>query len=725
MKKRLLSMLLIFILVFTAVAPISAADSANGFAGGSGTENDPYLIATKAQLDQVRNDLTAHYKLTNDIVFTEDDFSATGDYYNNGTGWEPIGKDETASFTGVFDGNNHAIENIFISVREAKDTLCVGLFARNSGTIKNLSLVNGSVYGRNTTLYTDEYLNAHIGGIAGENLGTIENCNNTAEVIGAADKNQKSDYTNTLLTVGGIAGLNSGEVRYCHNDGKISVAEAYHQFNVGGIVGSGSGISDCSNSGEVSTTNNTNGSAYLGGIAGSSGNLRRCYNTGKVTASSPNLHGGSVGGIVGYSSRPWYNEQIEISNCYNSGTITISSTASFHVGGIGGLVFMQDIRNCFNIGNIIATDAESINAGGIVGYCDYRLNIETCYNIGDISKNGNYGSMVGTFFSKEIKDCYYLDNVSTAVGTYEDAIIQCSQATKEQLREQATFTGFDFETVWTMGGNPDYLYPELQLVALQYEKMPVSVVIQTLPHKLTYTEGEEFNPAGLVLSATFNNGTTEAVTDYTVTGYTATPGIKTITVTYEGKSVTFEVEVLAEFSFSDVEKNAWYYESVQAAHDLGLMLGMSETTFEPDTTMSRAMMVTLLYRLAGSPSVNELHPFTDTDANAWYADALNWAAANQLVNGTTPTTFEPDDSLTRAQMATLLYRYAQFSGQDVSARADLSTFPDSADVPVWALEAMQWAVAEEHIRGIYNKLVPQENTTRAQVATLLTRYIQH
>ena len=136
--------------------------------------------------------------------------------------------------------------------------------------------------------------------------------------------------------------------------------------------------------------------------------------------------------------------------------------------------------------------------------------------------------------------------------------------------------------------------------------------------------------------------------------------------------------------------------------------------------------MTILYRLEGSPAVTGTSAFVDVPAGQWYTDAVNWAAANQIVKGTSATTFAPNDSITREQMAAILYRYAQYKGYDVTASADLSAYTDAAIISSYAVSAMQWAVGEGLINGITDTtLVPGGSATRAQVAAILMRFCEN
>ena len=153
------------------------------------------------------------------------------------------------------------------------------------------------------------------------------------------------------------------------------------------------------------------------------------------------------------------------------------------------------------------------------------------------------------------------------------------------------------------------------------------------------------------------------------------------------------------------------------------MQGVSTDRFAPDATTTRAMIVTILHRLEGTPEA-EASTFQDLKKGGWYEAAVNWAAANNIVKGYSEESFGPDDEITREQIATILYRYAEYKGKDVSGEADLSSFSDSSTVSSYAVKTMAWAVNAKLIQGTSATtptLDPQGNATRAQTATLMMR----
>ena len=190
---------------------------------------------------------------------------------------------------------------------------------------------------------------------------------------------------------------------------------------------------------------------------------------------------------------------------------------------------------------------------------------------------------------------------------------------------------------------------------------------------------------------------------------------------------TFKAETPAPAAlpFTDVKSGNWFYDAVKYAYAQGLMTGTSATTFAPNGTMNRAMIVTVLYRLEKSPAVTGASKFTDVPAGQWYSDAVAWAAANKIVNGYDETTFGPMNAVTREQMAAILFRYEQVKGlENVTLEENLNRFPDQNKISAYAIPALQWAVGQKIINGNADgTLDPTGTATRAQVAQIFTNLL--
>lgn len=181
----------------------------------------------------------------------------------------------------------------------------------------------------------------------------------------------------------------------------------------------------------------------------------------------------------------------------------------------------------------------------------------------------------------------------------------------------------------------------------------------------------------------------------------------------------------AEHPFTDVSADHWANDAVAYVYDNGLMSGVDGTTFDPDGTTTRAMLVTILYRLAGEPAADWANPFVDVPAGVWFHDAVTWAWENDVVNGTSSSAFSPDASLTREQMATILYRYADSQHYDTSAWASLSVYEDVGQISSYADDAMRWACGAGLLTGTSDTtLSPKGTATRAQIAVILSRFCQ-
>lgn len=204
--------------------------------------------------------------------------------------------------------------------------------------------------------------------------------------------------------------------------------------------------------------------------------------------------------------------------------------------------------------------------------------------------------------------------------------------------------------------------------------------------------------------------------------YVFTMPASAVTVTGSFKA---ETPAPVALPFTDVKSGNWFYDAVKYAYAQGLMTGTSATTFAPNGTMNRAMIVTVLYRLEKSPAVTGASKFTDVPAGQWYSDAVAWAAANKIVNGYDETTFGPMNAVTREQMAAILFRYEQVKGlENVTLEENLNRFPDQDKISAYAIPALQWAVGQKIINGNADgTLDPTGTATRAQVAQIFTNLL--
>lgn len=270
------------------------------------------------------------------------------------------------------------------------------------------------------------------------------------------------------------------------------------------------------------------------------------------------------------------------------------------------------------------------------------------------------------------------------------------------------------------------------LNAAQQRALGTQAATATLANASVLVDGAAAScPAGSVRAAVAVN----AADDLTAWSLADDGSISAVGGAYDAGQQTYAFDVvngvtaIARFPFTDVVAGTWYYGAAAYAYNNGLFAGMTPTTFAPNATMTRAMLVSVLWRLAGAPAPKAPNTFVDVPDGAWYTDAVTWAAENGVVSGIGGSRFDPSGFVTREQTAEILYNYAHSKGYDVSARADLTAFPDAGSVSGWAEKALSWANAAGLINGTVRDgqtiLDPQGSASRAQVAMILMNYVEH
>ena len=236
------------------------------------------------------------------------------------------------------------------------------------------------------------------------------------------------------------------------------------------------------------------------------------------------------------------------------------------------------------------------------------------------------------------------------------------------------------------------------------------------------------NHSGATVGALTRSGN---VWSFTVTAEDGTTA-KTYTVTVSTASLPIPVKPATDntkpasrLPFTDVSTSDWFYDDVKFVYENGLFSGTDSRSFSPSASMTRAMLVTVLYRLEGEPAVAGRSSFADVKSGAYYEKAVIWAAANGIVTGTSSTSFSPDAKVTREQLAAILYRYAQYKKLDTSASEKLNSFSDAGEMSGYANAALGWAVAERLVNGASGKLMPKGYATRAQVAAIFHRFVEN
>lgn len=515
---------------------------------------------------------------------------------------------------------------------------------------------------------------------------------------------------------------------------------------------------------------NVSGSGNIG-LFGyvSGGTIRNLTVAGSVTAT-----GGRAGGIT----CTLIDGLIE--NCANLCTVTYTG-ADGSVGGIVGYTYPIDdsvaIRDCYNIGKIDG----GTRTGGILGLDNYPgTEISNCYNVGSVTGNEYVGAIAGnTCYSPS--NCYYLSDTSSgaartekefADGTvlnllingrndsehpwYETCIyLEAAGKTlpvfKWQHQHQLTHVPAKAPTT-SEAGNIEYWYcaacgryfadstgakeitkadtviPKRHFSGSNSSSYPITVPDKTengsvavspknasKGSTVTITVTPDSGYVLETISVTGRNGNDLKLTDKGNGKYTFTmPGSKV-----EVKATFMEDNSVLNF-FYDVPNDAYYYEAVKWAAEKGVTSGIGNNLFAPNQPCTRAQIVTFLWRAAGSPVVNYRMPFTDVDESAYYAEAVRWAASTGIVTGLTEMTFGTNDVCTRAQAATMIYRYAQAQGKGFTG-AWMFLLPFT-DVPEWAYESVAWCYMNGVTTGVNETaFAPGNDCTRAQIVTFLWR----
>lgn len=311
---------------------------------------------------------------------------------------------------------------------------------------------------------------------------------------------------------------------------------------------------------------------------------------------------------------------------------------------------------------------------------------------------------------------------TSVVGTYSGSIHSCTDSQYQ--------TGMSYYVTMAIHDPIDGTYYKDYTSEAVYPE----TVVETFRVTVSASEGGTVSGGG-----TFEAGKTAAVQaaakdGYTFSGWYDASGSKVSDKAAYSFAVTADTALTARFEkqqetvqgFTDVKSTDWYAEAVTYAVEKGLFEGTSATTFSPNGTMTRGMLVTVLYRQAGSPSVSNHNKFTDVSADIWYACPVTWAYNNGIVTGTGEKTFSPNDPVTREQLATILYRYTAAQGQSAPLSGDLNGFSDGQKVSDWAVDGMRWAVGQSIIQGKGgNQLVPKGEATRAECATMLMRWLEN
>ena len=775
MKKRIGSLLLILALCFTllptaALASDGAWDGSidTAFAGGTGTESDPYQIADGAQLAYLASEVNkgqtyenSYFLLTADIDLANHDWTPIGNSFSDAL----FGGTDYSLFAGNLDGKGHTIFNISIGTENAPlESDVFGLFGATGGKISNLNLDGVTICG--IAKNVSGYIIGLAGALAGSASGPIENCH----------------VANLSMTM---------------NTPDSGTAAAYW---IGGLMGAldSQYIDECSVSGKITEKS---GKGSIGGLIGELGRAAKITYSRADVALDVTLDyrgGADVGGLIGKGNGENDPETV-ISNCYATGNVT----GGAYSGGFAGSLWGLNIKNCYATGAVTGAYASMATFAGTDAPAAYAYgSVTNCYTTGKIvgTASSTYAFMQQDATARSpITNCYFADANSAIKNQYETAesktpeemqaeefknALNASDPTNGWIfregetplcgAEQADYSAVDAALAKIPADLTAYTDESIETLSAATEAVIRGKVIAKQAEVDTMAEAIENAIAALVKkpssgggfsSGSFfpsypvntpdktENGTVTVSTKNATSGSTVTITVKPddgfkldeltvidkngneLKLTDKGNGkYTFtmpasKVEVNATFvkevetsPFSDVSTSAYYYKAVKWAQKKGITGGIGNGLFGPNQPCTRAQIVTFLWRAAGSPVVNYAMNMSDVPEGSYYAEAVRWALSEGITTGTTGSTFSPDSECTRAQAVAFLFRYA--ASEAVTLQELVSGFSDADSVPGYALPAMNWALAEEIVQGNGSKLMPNDSCTRAQIVTFLFRTYQ-
>ena len=747
------------------LAPMGAGAITATPPDGVGTEEKPYQITNAEELywfaglvngdksiigNSIKQNTGACAVLIENITINENVLDENGSLNGNGSGleqWTPIGsygiRGEEA-YIGTFDGNGYTISGLYVD----SDAQYVGLFGcvGRNGKIQNVGVV-------------DSYISATgdkvcVGGVCGYNYeGTIENCYNTGTVTGSG------------INVGGVCGGNSWNIINCYNTGKVSTTD--DRACVGGVCGYNTkNIKNCYNTGKISVTIHR---SFVGGVCGMNfGGINNCY-----------FLTGTADKGIGVSSSAFPSKATEkTENQFKSGEVAwlLNDSQNPQLWGQGSndmpvltSNFPKDVTYtvpvCVTIqmpdgtseqGYTTARSTLATYPSGYVFFEDdkYTIWIDKATKTYDVDTTIYAALPVNNITLNKTELSLYVNSTETltaivspdnaynktlhwessnpSVATVDsngnvkaisrgEAVITATAADGQGAKAECTVTvkkkssgGSVF--FWdlkfdTNGGSKIDTVTEWEYSTIDLDDY--------VPEK----EGYKF--VGWYADKDFDKKIDEVYLTKDTTVYAKWEKIEE-EVPEEPEEVE-ETEETETISFKDVKENDWFYEAVSYAVENGLMSGMSEDIFAPNTPLTREMLAVVLYNVEGQPEGTEANTFTDVKGDMWYTDAILWANENGIVAGYDNSAYGVGDLITREQFATILYRYAQFKGYDTTQGGmAVREFSDYVNISDYARPAMAWAVNAGIMGGMDDgTLMPQGKATRAEAATMLMNFCEN
>ena len=771
MKKRIGSLLLILALCFTLLPTAAFAAETPSFGGGTGTQKDPWLIASQEDLIALAEFLNSGNAEQFDAEAAGIGnchgyyFKQTADIDLTGVTWEPIGYSGNYYFAGNYNGGGHSITNAVSTGKVDPDGFATaGIFGWVAfGSVENLHVKNANFVATGQNNYS------YVGGIAGVCYGSsIKNCS----VVNSSLESKRNNNNNCA---GSIVGYSTGGTfEKCAAENNQVKTMAYG----GGFVGEvdddpsyGAGTStftNCytANCSVSSKTDDVQGVSLVGGFVGEMTDSALTVNNCYVYRAMLSTEGTAVPGIKAtgvFAGHLWGGSSIVDTNCFfgacgtteNAGTASEKTEEEFRNGTVAGLLgeaFAQvgDYPKINGPADYSSVDAAIAKANALIkdDYKDFS-SVETAINSVVQGKTLAEQAEVDAM-AKAIEDAIaalqYKDADYTKV---DEAIAKANALNKDNYKD---FSAVEAAVNAVVRDKNITEQSEVDAMAKAIEDA-IAALVKKPSSSGGFSSGSFFPSYPVNTPDKTENGTVTVSTKNATSGSTVTITVKPddgfkldeltvidkngneLKLTDKGNGkYTFtmpasKVEVNAAFvkevetsPFGDVSTSAYYYEAVKWAQEKGITGGIGNGLFGPNQPCTRAQIVTFLWRAAGSPVVNYAMNMSDVPEGSYYAEAVRWALSEGITTGTTENTFSPDSECTRAQAVAFLFRYA--ASEAVTLQELVSGFSDADSVPGYALPAMNWALVEEIVQGNGSKLMPNDSCTRAQIVTFLFRAYQ-
>ena len=771
MKKRIGSLLLILALCFTLLPTAAFAAETPSFGGGTGTQKDPWLIASQEDLIALAEFLNSGNAEQFDAEAAGIGnchgyyFKQTADIDLTGVTWEPIGYSGNYYFAGNYNGGGHSITNAVSTGKVDPDGFATaGIFGWVAfGSVENLHVKNANFVATGQNNYS------YVGGIAGVCYGSsIKNCS----VVNSSLESKRNNNNNCA---GSIVGYSTGGTfEKCAAENNQVKTMAYG----GGFVGEvdddpsyGAGTStftNCytANCSVSSKTDDVQGVSLVGGFVGEMTDSALTVNNCYVYRAMLSTEGTAVPGIKAtgvFAGHLWGGSSIVDTNCFfgacgtteNAGTASEKTEEEFRNGTVAGLLgeaFAQvgDYPKINGPADYSSVDAAIAKANALIkdDYKDFS-SVETAINSVVQGKTLAEQAEVDAM-AKAIEDAIaalqYKDADYTKV---DEAIAKANALNKDNYKD---FSAVEAAVNAVVRDKNITEQSEVDAMAKAIEDA-IAALVKKPSSSGGFSSGSFFPSYPVNTPDKTENGTVTVSTKNATSGSTVTITVKPddgfkldeltvidkngneLKLTDKGNGkYTFtmpasKVEVNAAFvkevetsPFGDVSTSAYYYEAVKWAQEKGITGGIGNGLFGPNQPCTRAQIVTFLWRAAGSPVVNYAMNMSDVPEGSYYAEAVRWALSEGIATGTTGSTFSPDETCTRAQAVAFLFRYT--ASEAVTLQELVSGFSDADSVPGYALPAMNWALAEEIVQGNGSKLMPNDSCTRAQIVTFLFRAYQ-